>query len=133
MSNQVFYTLYRFFQGMHGPGDAAEVAALVTWSLLLIFNVGTVAILLIVAMGNPPVLRSYILNIFAASGVVISITQYLRYLGRNRIETLCGMFRGEAPRERNRRRWIALGYSILTLLLFVASLWVASGLSVQTR
>lgn len=124
MADRIFYTLYRFFEGMHGPGGAAEVAALFTWSCLLFSNVAAILVLLLVASGNPPALRGYIPYTFGVAGTIIMITQGTRYLARDHLQKLYETFGSESSSLRSRRQWISFGYLTISFLLFVGSLWL---------
>lgn len=129
LADRIFYTLYRFFESMHGPGDAAEVAALFTWSCLLFFNVAAILVLLLVASGNPPSLRGYIPHTFGVTAIVIVITQGVRYMAGGHIRKLYDTFSSEPPSLRSRRRWISFGYSTGSLVLFIGSLWLLSAIA----
>ena len=126
MADRVFYTLHRFFAAMHGPGDAAEVAALFTWCFLLLFNVATVLVLALALLGSLPFVREYLPYVFGVASVSVAITQYFRYLVAGRLDALYQSFESEPPRQRSQRRWISLGYSVISLVAFIGSLWTLS-------
>lgn len=126
MADRVFYTLHRFFAAMHGPGDAAEVAALFTWCFLLLFNVATALVLILALLGDIPFVRKYLPYVFGIASVSVAITQYFRYLAGRRMDALYQSFESEPPRQRSQRRWISLGYSMMSLVAFIGSLWIWS-------
>lgn len=123
MADKVFYTWYRFFEEMHGPGDAAEVAALFTWCFLLLLNIATVAVLLMVLAGNVLFVHKYSPYAIAVGSIAVAVTQYLRYLTGDRLEILRQSFSSQSPSLRSRRLWFVIGYSVLSLSALIGSLW----------
>lgn len=128
MADRIFYTIYRFFEEMHGPGDSAEVAALFTWSFLLSINLGTVWVLFISFAEVPQFLKGHTAYAFGALGAVIAASQYFRYLTGNRIDKMRRAFGAESTAIRSRRRWMSFGYSLGTIAVFSASLWLLSAM-----
>lgn len=126
MADRVFYTLHRFFAAMHGQGDAAEVAALFAWCFLLLFNVATVLVLALALLGSIPFVREYLPYVFGVASVSVAITQYFRYLVAGRLAALYETFKSESPHHGRQRRWISFGYSFMSLVAFIGSLWILS-------
>jgi len=126
MADRIFYTLHRFFEELHGPGDSAEVAALFTWSLLLALNIGTILVVFTALVGTPTFLHDRISYVFAAVGLGVTASQYIRYLTGSRLRKLGDELSAESRRQRYRRRWISLGFVFTTLLAFCCSLWLLS-------
>lgn len=126
VADKVFYTIYRFFEEMHGPGDSAEVAALFTWGCLLALNFATALVLLIAVAGTPAFLNGRIGYVFAAIGLIVAISQYFRYLCGDRLRQLANELKTEPLRNRRRRRWSSVVFSVATPGAFCLSLWLLS-------
>lgn len=126
MFDRIFYTIYRFFEEMHGPGDSAEVAALFTWTFLLAINVATVLVLFVAAVGLPTILHGRLAYAFGAIGLIVAATQYFRYLTGGKIDTLRDVIGRETNADRSRRRWVSVVYALTTTAAFCASLYLLS-------
>lgn len=126
MADRIFYTFYRFFEEIHGPGDSAEVAALFTWSSLLALNIATLLVLVIAVAGIPPPLQGRIPYAFAVVGVIVAASQYFRYLANDKLRSLRCKLDAEPAHTRHRRCWVSFGYLVATLASFCASLWFLS-------
>jgi hypothetical protein len=124
MADRIFFTIYRLFEELHGPGDSAEVAALFTWTFLVAINLATVLVLLVAAAGLPAVLHGRLTYVFGVMGLIVASTQYFRYLVGGKIDKLRDVVRQESSSERRHRRWVTFAYAIATIAAFGASLYL---------
>lgn len=124
MSDKIFYTWYRLFLRVHGPGVSAEVAAFFFWMLLWIFNWMTLAVMALLAVDAQPETKRVIFNGCYVAIACTFIIQYRRCLGVGALARMEKLFRGESARDRTRRRWLAFFHWLLSMLLFGGSLWL---------
>lgn len=123
MSDRIFYTLHRFFEALHGPGESAQFAAYFAWSFLFFLNVSSLILIVLLIAGSPPSMRSYVMPLMVIAGLIIGVTQHARYLEGNRLAALCGRFQREPVADRSFLRWLTALYVAASVLMMVLALW----------
>jgi hypothetical protein len=123
-ADRVFYTVYRFFERMHGPGASAEIAVLFLWCMMLVLNVVSALLIGAQLLGALDWLRTQLTPIFLIGGVVVTVTEYFRYIGGDRLRELKRTVEAESRSDRIRRRFLTVTYPVATVVIFGTTLWI---------